>query len=327
MMPEDPFSLASDTVTIVVDPGRGADVLTITHIASDTQILFATPWRERADELRSGVRQPGSSDSVMSWMEHYRGGWQTLFPSAGEPRVIAGASVGFHGEVSITKWNVDERSDSSATLSVELFTVPVRIERRVSVEGSTVIITDQLDNLSSTTIEADYVSHPAFGGDLLNGTCRLDTGARRFSADPSFEHGTVTAWPWLDQQDGRRDLRELPPVGETSSAFGWLGDFESGWASVTNLDRGVRARLDWDSAQLPYAWVWQEFNSAPTFPWFGRARVLAIEPASTQTGGEDRASVFRLEPHETRRMDVRLTVDDQSGFTPGEGPRSSEREN
>jgi hypothetical protein len=128
------------------------------------------------------------------------------------------------------------------------------------------------------------------------------------------ESGSTHTWPWLEQTDGgRRDLRTLALPGNPRSTFGWLGDFDSAWVSIENHDLGLTALLEWDAAVLPYAWVWEELNRSPDFPWFGRARVIAIEPASTQTSGPDRASVFALEAFESAEISVRLSVDWTAG--------------
>jgi hypothetical protein len=52
--------------------------------------------------------------------------------------------------------------------------------------------------------------------------------------------------------------------------------------------------MQWDGQHLPYAWLWQEFNATSEFPWYRRARAMAIEPASTQTSGPTRRSALTL---------------------------------
>src|SRR5689334_10996512 len=126
-----PLTLRSDRIQIDVDPGRGADILQITDLASGVGILASTPWRARADSIRDGRMAPSSIEPTDRWLEQYRGGWQTLCPNAGPPRRIADTEVGFHGEASVSAWRIEARDDASARLSLELFSVPVRIEREL----------------------------------------------------------------------------------------------------------------------------------------------------------------------------------------------------
>lgn len=310
----DPLILQSPDLRVVVDAARGADVLSLTHRGRDLDVLFSTPWRERAERVRTGLETPTSTDPVAGPLEQYAGGWQLLCPNAGAPRVVAGAPVGFHGEAWLAGWDVVEADELNARLRTELHTVPVLIEREVTLDAgsASMTITDVLTNLSEVELEVDYVSHPAFGGAFIDGRVTVDTGARRFTADPDTTGGAVPAgsvadWPYA--ADGV-DLRIVPGPGERRMLFGWLSDFDGHWASITNLDLGLRVRLDWDGTHLPYAWFWQELNWTAGYPWFRRARAIAIEPSSTTTGGPQRHSVLRLEASASIRLPVSITLDE-----------------
>jgi hypothetical protein len=307
------IELANSDLAVLVDPGRGADVVSLVDRHTGADLLFSSPWRARADAVRAGQR-PATFDPVAGWLEQYRGGWQTLCPSAGDPRTVHGAPVAFHGEASVVPWVVDEVTATTLSLHVELFLVPVLIRRTIALEGRGFQQVDTLSNLSDTTLEFDYSSHPAFGNAFLDGGCRIETGARRFTADPSsasiLPPGSEHSWPWAVTESGRRiDLREVPAPGCPRSLFGWLDDFSGSWASVTSRQHGVGARLEWDGAHLPHAWLWQELNGIQEFPWYGRARAVAIEPSSTQTSGPARRSALRLEGASALDIPITLTLE------------------
>lgn len=311
----DLLELVSDRLRVEIDVERGADILSLTHRLTGVDLLFSTPWRSRADAVRAGQPSAFVGDSRAAWLEAYRGGWQTLSPNAGVTRSIGDAPSGFHGELSTVPWSVVDTTDASARLRVDLFSVPIAVERILTVDGGALQIVDTVSNLSAVPIELDWVSHPAFGGNFLRGRCTIDTGARRFVSDPD-SHDTFTApgssheWPFAKGKDGRVvDLREVPTVGESRVAFGWLEDFSSSWAAISNHDLGLTARLSWDGDRLPYAWLWQELEGSADFPWFRRARVIAIEPSSAQTGGAGRRSALRLEGHGSVRIPLSIVVD------------------
>jgi hypothetical protein len=309
------LELVSDDIAVTIDPGRGADVLSLVHRRTGVDVLFRTPWRERADALRAG-RTPSTIDPDAVWLEHYRGGWQTLFPNAGPARSVCGAPVPFHGEASVVPWEVDDVSPSAASCHVDLFSVPVHIERTIRIDGPKMTIDDRLRNRSSVDLEVDYVQHPAFGAEFLAGDCRIETGARRFTGDPgSATNGPAgTGHPSLWEPSPGRDTlqRRLPPDGAAERVFGWLDEFREHHASIANLDLGFAAHIEWDGEHLPYAWFWQELNATPEFPWFERARVVAIEPASTQTSGPARRSVLRLEPHADVTLSMSISLEDRT---------------
>lgn len=312
------IELASDDIRVDIDPGRGADILALVDRRTGVDVLFRTPWRDRADAIRVG-QAPSTTDPTAGWLEGYRGGWQTLCPVAGDPAVVHGAPVSFHGEASIVPWTVDVTGADTARLHVDLFSVPLRIERVVAVDGPRLTVIDTLINLSSVDLRIDYVQHPAFGGPFLEGECVLDTGARMFVNDPAhdplFAAGQVIAWPMATALDGSQvDLREVPARGERRELFGWLEDFAEPWASITNRDIGLTVRVEWDGEHLPYAWLWQELESTPTFPWYRRARAVAIEPASVPTGGVDRSSVVVVPASGRLPIGISVTLDHH---TPG----------
>ncbi|MER6943076.1 DUF4432 family protein [Nonomuraea sp. NPDC000554] len=313
----DLLTLDNGLLSVVIDAGRGAEILSLTHRDSGIDVLFATPWRDVADAIRAGTRAPSTTDPTAAWLERYRGGWQTLIPNAGPPRSVCGAPVGFHGEASSVPWEVCRSAPMSTELRTTLFSVPIEIERLVSLDTDRAAVStcDVLHNLSDVEVEIDYVNHPAFAGPLLDGRCSVDTGARVFTADPDTDGniaagGTSHAWPWIERAEGTTvDLRVVPPPGERHMAFGWLSDFDGHYAAITNHDLGLTVRMEWDGTHLPYAWWWQEINHMKGFPWYRRARVIAIEPSSTVTSGPSRRSVLRVPGGSSVRLPMTVSIE------------------
>lgn len=314
--------LGSDQLEVIVDPGRGADVLSILARQHQTELLFSTPWRERADAIRRGDMMPNTVESGARWHEQYRGGWQTLCPNAGPPRTApSGAPYGFHGEAATIPWNVDHVSESAAALNVELFTAPLRIIRELRLVDGRFTQQDRVINLSRHDVQVDYSSHPAFGREFLGEGATITADAKTFVADhdgakPGIVPGSAHAWPWLHTQSGRRDMRVLPPSPHSQSLFGSLTEFEHGRVTITNAS-GLALDLEWDAQLLPYAWVWQELESTDRFPWFGRARVLAIEPASTPTSGPGRTQSLDIPAFGDVHIGISLSVKDSAAASRG----------
>lgn len=304
-----PVVLSDGVIEVVVDPAHGADILTLRHRSSGIDVLFSTPWRQHADQVVAGRRAATTTDPVAGYVERYRGGWNTLCPNAGAPREVHGAPVGFHGEAVTARWDVLDATASCIRLRLRLFSVPVVIDRDLRVEDGGVVVVDQVSNTSDVRLEIDYVSHPALGGPFLDGAVSIDTNARSFTSDPETAcdpqgQGTALAWPGTD---AGLDLRVLPEAPH--SAFGWLSDFDGRpWAMVTNQDLNLAVRVTWDGSRLPYAWFWQELSGTEGFPWYRRAHVMAIEPASTVTSGAGRSSTLTLEPRETVTLPVALCI-------------------
>ena len=294
--------LKSLELELVIDANYGADILSIKTADKHQEVLLQTPWADRAEAV---IRQEQRSiylEPQAHWMERYRGGWQMICPVAGPPRVIHGAPVGFHGEAAISTWKVNNLESASARMQLDFFSLPIRIEREVSVNDNVIEITDVITNLSNLELEFDYSSHPAFGGALLEGEVSIETSAQKFHLDeeavsPHGASGSTHDWPLIKGENGKvLDLSLLPSPPTRLGVFGWLSDFgDKKWYRIKNIDTNIALEMEWESEFLDFAWFWLEFNDNESSPWFRNVRTFAIEPSSTQTSGKNRKSILRLQ--------------------------------
>jgi hypothetical protein len=308
--------LKSSELEVVIDATYGADILSLQTTNKGHEVLLQTPWADRAEAVIKGEQRSIYLEPQAHWMEGYRGGWQMICPVAGPARVIHGAPVGFHGEAAISIWKVNNLETASARMQLDLFSLPIRIEREVYVNGNEIEISDVITNLSNVELEFDYSSHPAFGGALLEGEVTIETSARKFHLDdevvsPHGSSGSTHDWPLIKGENGKvLDLSRLPSPPTQLGVFGWLSDFgNKKWYRVKNIDKNISLELEWESEFLDFAWFWLEFNSNLGSPWFGNVRTFAIEPSSTQTSGKNRKSILQLRGNQTTTIKqiVRIT--------------------
>ena len=307
--------LKSSELELFIDATYGADILSIKTTEKHQELLLQTPWADRAEAVIKQEQKSIYLDPVAHWMERYRGGWQMICPVAGTPRVIHGAPVGFHGEAAISTWKINNLENSSARMQLDLFSLPIRIEREVSVDGNAIEITDVITNLSNLELEFDYSSHPAFGGALLEGAVSIETSAQKFHLDdevvsPHGVSGSTHDWPLIKGEKGKvLDLSQLPSPPTPLGVFGWLSDFgDKKWYRVRNIDTNIAFELEWESEFLDFAWFWLEFNNNEGSPWFRNVRTFAIEPSSTQTSGKNRKSILQLQGKQATTLKQKITV-------------------
>ncbi|MGD0810308.1 MAG: aldose 1-epimerase [Acidimicrobiales bacterium] len=276
------LKLSSQLAEVTVVPEKGADILSFVDRRSGVDVLFKTPW---------GMRTPGPwarrGTSEERWIEAYAGGWQLLLPNGGAECVERGATWGFHGEAALVPWEVVSATDASAVLETTLFLTPLRLRRHLSLEGRLLRIEETVSNESPEEIEVMWSHHPALGAPFLEGGCVLSAGCTSVLADDRFP-GTLLApgsrhdWPYATTALGERvDLREIPPPGKPRSVLAYLGGFTSGFFAVTNPRLRLGFGLRWPLEMFDKAWLWQEVHSSSGWPWFRRAYVVAVEPAST----------------------------------------------
>lgn len=242
-------SIGSTALDVAVEP-LGARISSIIDRRTGTEFLLSTPW---ADEQWEPIAL--SAGTSVEWHRRYPGGWHTLVPHAGDERTVAGVEHPFHGEASWRTWRLVEHDDAVCAHEVVLRTVPLRVTRRVSIEGPTVRVEQRVENLSPEPIDFTWTEHPALGPALIGPRTAVTTPAGRLDlAFPQSEQGV----------SGFRSL----PVGDR------------GEATIADPDSGAFGRLRWDARLMPYLHVWQEHHATDGFPWWRTISAIALEPAS-----------------------------------------------
>jgi galactose mutarotase-like enzyme len=271
-------------------PGKGSDILALRWRPRDLNLLWTSPWG-----LRQRNAPSVAGDSNTAFLDQYPGGWQTIFPNGGSGCTVDGTELGFHGEACLSDWTwavLEEGDRPSVRLTTRLRRSPFELEKVVSLTEATLHVTETATNVGAARVDAMWSHHPAFGAPFLSGSCRLDAGARTFVADDErdtetgdLQPGRSSDWPYgIDRQGGRVDLRQLPPDGPALDRFGYLTDFEEGWATFTNAEVGLAVRLTWDASVMAHAWLWIEARATQSYPWYRQAYVAAVEPATSWPG-------------------------------------------
>ena len=284
-------SLTSSHLHVDVLPQKGGDILAVRTVDGGVDVLWKSPWG-----LRARGEATVSPDSVVNFLSHYPGGWQTIFPNGGDATEVDGVELPFHGEACIAAWDWDEVSEGADGIEVVLKTTlhltPFEITKHMRLDGPSLHVAETVHNLSPVSQEVMWSHHPAFGAPLVSGATRVEAAADWFKADDArdvpagdLEPGAKSEWPFAKTRRGdQADLRMMPSEDGSSDRFGYLGGFKEGRASINNPKLGLRAVLTWDVETFPFAWYWLEAHATTGYPWYGRAYVFAIEPASSYPG-------------------------------------------
>lgn len=307
----DDLLLQSAELAVTVAPRFGGSIAAIARRTTGEQILWATPWADDVVPLEAGVVA-----DVDSWVRASRGGWQVAIPNGGDATTWQGQRHGFHGAASVAPWrvhDVDQGLDS-AVARMSLDVPALRIERTVEVGGSTVTLTDSVANVGESSLDVMWTQHPGLGGALLDGRrCRIRTNARRVRFDDVAPVVGVSASPG-DSGDWPVVGSDLSSPVEGSAFLAYLSEFDGApWVELARSDGSLGARLSWSADVFPYCWFWQELGGTRGAPWYGRARVIGLEPATSWPGqglaaAAARGTVLRLRPGERRRGATALRV-------------------
>jgi len=281
----DALTLSNAHISVTVLAGKGADIYSLVDMRTGVDVLWKAPWG-----LRSARSWQLGGTSKERWLEAYPGGWQVLLPNGGDECEQHGATWGFHGEAALVPWDVVELGPTSATLETSLFSAPLRVTRELSLDGPVLRVHEVVRNLAAQDLEVMWSHHPAFGEPFLERGCLLSAACHTVVADDS-EPGTLLAaaseqpWPVVEAKDGRQaDLRLLPGPEDHRAVLAYLTGFSAGWFAITNPRLRLGVGLRWPLQVFPCAWLWQEAHATMSWPWWGRAYVVAVEPATTFPG-------------------------------------------
>jgi hypothetical protein len=319
-------TLENATLRVSLLAGKGTDVIECNYKPRDLDYVWLTA---------GGVRNPldhlhSSLDPEATFLDHYPGGWQEIFPNGGGHVVYRDAQIGMHGEVSTLPWDyqiVEDREEAVVvTFRVRPYKLPCLLEKTVSLDASSprLIFSERLVNESDVPLDVMWGHHITFGRPFLHEGAHiaLPPGLTAIPhATETAPHGRLLrsatfAWPHAEQADGTPiDMSVLPPRGTPSEMLYLSGFAEEGWYEVHSNERTPAFRVSWDARQMPYLWYWGEYGANDHFPFWGRHYNIGLEPFSSFPDGGLPLAVkngraLHLAPREERAFTLRATVKD-----------------
>ena len=276
-------------VTVLLD--KGSDVVELLYKPEDLDVMWHSPLGVRAPAYTATVANPPGS-----FLDHYPGGWQELFPSIGRGCTYRGAALGTHGEACLLPWELRVQRDEPeiVTIAMQVRTVrtPFRLEKTLTLKSGdpTLYIEETVINEGRETLQAMWGHHPAFGPLFLDGSCRLDvpggcrarTDERDFGPHAPLPRGAEFQWPTLTDREGHEwDLSRVPPPDSQVYFMVYLYEVPEGWYRLLNEKRGVGFAMRWDPELFPVIAVWMPCGGAVGYPWYGRIYAMAVEPWSS----------------------------------------------
>lgn len=286
-------TLRGDQLVVSVDAEHGGQITRIST-GSVENLLW---WSDAQAPVRAD-RGLSYGSSVMDWLSSYRGGWQGLIPNAGADSEVLGVPLPFHGDTSTSRWSVLESDDSSIVMEVPS-RLPLLVRRSVELQagGSSFTVRETITNTADFPVPFVWGHHPAW---LVDGETNVDLPESVLTVSPTFDTdlndltpGGVMPWPYArSKADEQVDVSRVgaEPVERLAS----IGGFAEGWAALRWENLGLGLAMRWDVATFPFAWMWVEIGGKG-FPWFGTARIIAIEPMSTAVGDGLAAAIARGE--------------------------------
>lgn len=324
--------IENDHLKVVVLVGKGTDIYEFRSKQTGIDILYKTPW---------GLSNPhlfvqDSPDSNTQFMDFYHGGWQELFPNAGNSCTYRGAELGFHGEVCKLPWDyrITEETRNRVSVKCRVHTVrtPFVVEKTLSMISDTASlwIDETIRNKSSEPIDFMWGHHPAFGAPFLSEHCRLFAPCSVVETSHALPARQVlkpdteyNSFPLIETADGGNvDLSRTLGPSASFTNLTYLKGLSAGWYCFINETTRQGFAMRWDVNLFPYIWLWQEFGGTKNYPWWGQGYIVGIEPHSSVPGlglskAIERGTQLTLQPGATISTTIVASTFEAEGVPQG----------
>ncbi|WP_378143961.1 hypothetical protein ACFJGV_10970 [Cnuibacter sp. UC19_7] len=305
------LTLHSRHLTLRLDADRGGEVTYIAR-ADQRNALAYFDW----EAPLSGSSGPSYGSTELDWLSKYQAGWQFLFPNAGAESHAAGIPVAFHGESSLARVGVLSHTETSCSIRTSA-RLPLELTRtiRVSLDTPTVYVEESVRNVGAVGVPFLWGHHPTFPA-IAGARIDLSAGAQ-VAVEPTAAGGLRLeefAWPTTLAAHGASvDVSSLPSASEELVRLLYIRDLE-GWVALRNPpgSGAPSVAMSWDTEAYPFLWMWLQ-NGDPGFPWYGRARMLGLEPQRAWpfdglAGAVERGQAEFIAPGETRSSWLTMTL-------------------
>ncbi|MBB5316943.1 aldose epimerase family protein [Tunturibacter empetritectus] len=248
MNEHEPLSLQNELLRIEVLPSFGGKISSLASMRTGEEFLLPP---------LNGYH-PASPNADFSQSDG--GGFDECLPSVARSESIADEHpIPDHGDLWRQRWQVDSQN-AAITLHVDAVSRPLRLTRKISLKGSSVILDYDLFNRSNSPTTWLWSAHPLLrvdAGDhivLPNGINELSV---EYSAGNLFRTDSSIAWPLAKSTSGAIvDLSEVADKDGVTAhkLFARIGNLGWGGLYRRRISQGLILRFD--PSALPFIGIW-----------------------------------------------------------------------
>jgi hypothetical protein len=222
--------------------------------------------------------------SAANFDESDGGGFDECLPSVASCESIAGqAPVPDHGDLWRISWNV-ESHDEGIVLRADATSRPLRLIRRATLQGASLVLDYELLNLSNYPTTWLWSAHPLLrvdAGDRIVLPSEIKEVTVEYSAGDLVMRNNSIAWPRTQTSLG--GVVDLSRVGEKDGRtaykfFARMG--RAGWGALYREKVGQGVVVRFDPGTLPFLGLW---ICAGAWPAKGAEKqyTVALEPTTS----------------------------------------------
>jgi len=276
-------------VSIAVD--KGTDIYEFLYKPLDVDFMWRSYVGLRPMQNFVQTSPPANG----SFMDFYEGGWQEMFPNAGNLCRHRGVEIGQHGEVALMPWHYlivrDDPEEIIVKFFVRTYRTPFYLEKTITLRRNEAILrlAERVVNESGQELDFIWGHHPAFGWPFLDENCVVDLPPCRVLVPKEYAPLTTrlkpdqdVEWPLAEGKDGSLiDLSKIPGPAAKALDMVFLHRLGGGWYALTNRARKVGFGMVWPVEIFKKLWFWQVYRGGRDFPWYSATYNVALEPVSS----------------------------------------------
>lgn len=303
MNTEEILSLQNDLLQVRILPAFGGKISSLRSVRTGVEFLLPplSPYR--------------SVSPAAKFYEGDKGGFDECLPTVSSCESIGDElPAPDHGDLWRRAWHVDSR-EGGITLHADAQSRPLRLTRRASLEGATLLLDYHLHNRADQPATWLWSAHPLLSveaGDRVVLPCNITEVSVHYSSAGVFERGTTIAWPHARSVEGA--AIDLSHVGEQDGVTAhklFARDGQSGWCALYRHKTGRGLVLRFDPSALPFLGLWLCSGAWPETD-AEKQYAVALEPTTSDddslASAERKGTARRLGPGESYLWRVEFEV-------------------
>jgi hypothetical protein len=253
-------------------PGFGGKITSLRSVRTGEEFLLPPLRRYRRVSAKAGFNEADG------------GGFDECLPSVMSCEAIAGEPpVPDHGDLWRLAWQVN-LEETAVVLHADALSRPLRLTRRASLAGSSLILEYDLLSLSDAPTTWLWSAHPLLRvdrGDRIVLPEEIEEVTVNYSAAGTFERNSSIPWPIAQTTSG--STMDLSRVGEKDGRtahklFARMGKL--GWGALYRERRQQGIVVRFDPSDLPFMGLWICLGAWPD-DGVDKQYTVALEPTTS----------------------------------------------
>jgi hypothetical protein len=274
MNPQEPVLLQNDLLKVSILPSYGGKIASVRSVRTGEEFLL--PPLQRYSTVSANA----------AFSESDGGGFDDCLPSVAScPRTSESPTIPDHGDLWRVPWNL-ESQDGAVILRADASSRPLRLTKRVSLNGASLMIDYSLENLSSSPVRWLWSAHPLLrvgAGDRIVLPDEIKEAYVEYSAANRLQQQSSVSWPTAISKSGSPiDLNVLGIQDGVTAHKLFVSMGKQGWAGLYRHTARQGLVVRFDPLVLPFMGIWICYGAWPE-EGLAKQYTVALEPTTSNT--------------------------------------------